>query len=178
AYPPAAQGIFALAAAVAPGVFGMKLVMAVFDALAMMTLIMLLRASGRDPALLLIYAWLPLPVWEFAGNAHIDGAAAGLVGLALLAAARGRSVYTGVVLAAATLTKFLPVVVLPAFWRPRDWRLPLGFVVTLVACYLPYVSVGWRVLGFVPGYVAEERIGDGQGIFLLQALGRLVPLPE
>ena len=33
-YPPAAQVIFALAAAVTPGVFGMKLMIAAFDALA------------------------------------------------------------------------------------------------------------------------------------------------
>jgi hypothetical protein len=178
AYPPAAQGIFALAAAVAPGILGMKLTIAVFDALAMIALAVLLRASGRDPAQLLIYAWLPLPVWEFAGNAHIDGAAAGLLALALLAAARGRSVWTGVVLAAATLTKFLPAVVLPAFWHPRDWRLPLGFAVTLIACYLPYLSVGGPALGFLPGYLAEERIGDGHGIFLLQLLGRFMSLPE
>ena len=78
---------------------------------------------------------------RFAGNAHIDGAAAGLLALALLVAVRGRSIWTGIVLAAATLTKFLPAVVLPAFWRPRDWRLPVAFVVTLVVL-LPAVFPG------------------------------------
>ena len=68
-------------------------------------------------------------------------AAAGLLALALLIAVRGRSIWTGIVLAAATLTKFLPLVVLPAFLRPRDWRLPVAFVATLVVCYLPYISV-------------------------------------
>ena len=61
-----------MAAIATPGVFGMKLMIAAFDALAMVALILLLRVAGRDPAELLIYAWLPLPVWEFAGNAHID----------------------------------------------------------------------------------------------------------
>ena len=83
-YPPAAQAIFALAAVITPGVFGMKVMIAAFDALAIVMLIVLLRIAGRDPAELLIYAWLPLPVWEFAGNAHIDGVAAGLLALALL----------------------------------------------------------------------------------------------
>ena len=86
-YPPAAQAIFALAAVVTPGVFGMKVMMAAFDALAIVALIVLLRIAGRDPAELLIYAWLPLPVWEFAGNAHIDGAVAGPAGTGV--AARG-----------------------------------------------------------------------------------------
>jgi hypothetical protein len=176
-YPPAAQAIFALAAVVTPGVFGMKVMIALFDALAIVTLIVLLRIAGRDPAELLIYAWLPLPVWEFAGNAHIDGVAAGLLALALLLAVRSRSIWIGVVLAVATLTKFLPAVVLPAFWRPRDWWLPVAFVVTLVCLYLPYSSVGWQMFGFVPGYVSEEGFSNGHGLFLLDLLGSVVPLP-
>ena len=176
-YPPAAQVIFALAAVVTPGALGMKVMIAAFDALAIVALILLLRTAGRDPAELLIYAWLPLPVWESAGNAHIDGAAAGLLALAMLIAVRGRSMWTGIVLAAATLTKFLPAVVLPAFWRPPDWRLPVAFLVTLVVLYVPYSLIGWQVLGFLPGYFSEEGFASGQGIFLLQLLGRAVTLP-
>jgi alpha-1,6-mannosyltransferase len=176
-YPPAAQAIFALAAIATPGVFGMKLMIAAFDVVAIVALIPLLRVAGRDPAELLIYAWLPLPVWEFAGNAHIDGAAAGLLALALLVAVRGRSIWTGIVLATATLTKFLPAVVLPAFFRPRDWRLPVAFAATLLVCYLPFVAVGWRVLGFLPGYVSEEGFATGHGVFLLELLGQVVTLP-
>ena len=176
-YPPAAEGIYAVAAAITPGVFGMKLMMTAFDALAMVVLAWLLRIAGREPAELLIYAWLPLTVWEFAGNAHIDAAAAGLLALALLFAVRGRVVWTGIVLAFATLTKFLPAVVLPAFWRPRDCRLPIAFVVTLAVLYVPYVTVGWRVFGFLGGYVSEEGVENGHGIFLLQLLSSVVALP-
>jgi hypothetical protein len=177
AYAPAAQSIFALAAAVTPGIFGMKLMMTLFDVLAIAALYRLLRMAGRDPAELLIYAWLPLPVWEVAGNAHIDGAAAGLLALAMLVSLRGRSVWTGVLLATATLTKFLPAVVVPAFWRPRDWRLPLAFAVAIAAFYLPYMSVGWQALGYLPGYASEEGFQSGRGFFLLQLLGSVVDLP-
>ncbi len=177
-YPPGAQAIFALAAAVTPGVFGMKLMMTAFDVLTIAALIMLLRIAGRDPAELLIYAWLPLPVWEFAGNAHIDGAAAGLLALALLCAVRVRPIWTGILLGIATLTKFLPAVVLPAFWRPSQWRLPIAFVLTIIACYIPYVSVGSQVFGFLPGYVSEEGFRSGQGIFLLQLLDHVMALPS
>jgi alpha-1,6-mannosyltransferase len=97
--------------------------------------------------------------------------------LALLAAVRGRAVWTGIVLAAAALTKFLPAVVLPAFWRPPDWRLPLAFGVTVVALYLPYATVGWQALGFVGGYAAEEGFETGRGVFLLQLLGCVTTLP-
>jgi hypothetical protein len=177
-YPPTTQLIVALAAVVTPGVYGMKLMMALFDALAIGALYGLLRMVGRDPAELLIYAWLPLPVWEFAGNAHLDGAAAGLLALAMLVSVRGRSVWTGIVLAAAALTKFLPAVVVPAFWRPRDWRLAVAFVLVLVVLYLPYVSAGWLVLGNLAGYATEEGIHSGHGFFLLQLLDSIVTLPD
>jgi hypothetical protein len=177
-YPPAAEGVFALAAAVAPGVFGMKLVMAAFDALALVALAWLLRVAGRPAAELLIFAWLPLPVWEFAGNAHVDAVTAGVLALALVVAARRRAVWTGILLAVATLTKFLPAVVVPAFWRPRDWRLPLAFAAAVVVLYIPYLSVGWRVFGFLGGYVSEEGVQSGHGIFLLQLLGSVVTLPS
>lgn len=177
-YPPAAEALFALTAVIAPGLYGMKAVMTAFDALAIVALLRLLRMVGRDRAEVLIYAWLPLPIWEFAGNGHIDAAASGLLALALWLAAYGRPASTGVALAAATLTKFLPVVALSAFWRPRDWRLLAVFVLSVGAFYAPYIGIGWRVLGYLGGYVTEEKLGHGGGIFLLQVLDRIVPLPQ
>jgi hypothetical protein len=75
------------------------------------------------------------------------------------------------------LTKFLPAVVLPALWRPWDWRLPVAFAATLVAFYLPYAGIGWQVLGYLPGYASEEGFQSGSGFFLLQLLGVVVTLP-
>jgi hypothetical protein len=177
-YPPAAQAIFALAAVLTPGLFGMKLMIAAFDLLAIAALRVLLRIAGRHPAELLIYAWLPLPVWEFEGNAHIDGAAAGLLALALLTAVRGRSVCTGIILAAATLTKFLPAVVIPVFWRAHRWRLLIAGLLTVAVFYLPYCTVGRRAFGFLPDYFAEEGFASGHGIFALQLLNQIAAPPS
>ncbi len=177
-YPPSAEALFAVAAVTAPGVYGMKAIMTAFDLGTIVALLRLLRLAGRNPAEVLIYAWLPLPVWEFVGNGHIDAAASGLLTFALLIAAYRRQASTGIMLAAAALTKFLPAIVLPAFWRPRGWRLLVAFVLSLGVFYAPYIGVGWRVLGFLGGYVKEEKIGHGGGIFLLEVLDRIVPLPR
>ena len=177
-YPPAAELLFALAGRVAPGVYGMKALMAAFDILAIAALLRLLTLAGRDRAQVLIYAWLPLPVWEFAGNGHIDAVTSGLLALALLCSAYDGEARTGLALAAATLTKFLPGVVLPAFWRPWNWRLPAAFVLAAAAFYAPYLGVGTRVFGFLGGYVHEEHLVHGGGIFLLEAIDRIVPLPS
>lgn len=177
-YPPAAQMAFAAASFVAPGLDGMKAMMTGFDVLAIIALLRLLRLARRDPAQVLIYAWLPLPVWEFVNNGHIDAVAAGLLTVALWVAAYRKSALTGLLLAAAALTKFLPGVVFPAFWRWRDWRLLAAFVLGLAAFYAPYIGVGWHVLGFLGGYAREEHISHGGGIFLLQVLDMAVTLPS
>jgi hypothetical protein len=177
-YPPAAEAIFAAAAFLAPGVYGMKAVMAGFDVLAIGCIAVLLRLMHRNPAELLIYAWLPLPVWEFAGNGHIDAAATGLMALALLLSALGRPVPLGITLAAATFTKFLPGAVLPVFWRDGRWKLLSIFVATGVMLYLPYLGVGRGVFGFLRGYTVEEGLRNGHGIALLDIVSRFGSLPH
>lgn len=177
-YPPAAEAIFAAAAFLAPGLYGMKAVMAGFDVLSIGCIAALLRLTDRNPTELLIYAWLPMPVWEFAGTGHIDAAATGLMALALLLCALGRPVPLGITLAAATFTKFLPGVVLPVFWRDGRWKLLGIFVATGIALYLPYLGVGRGVFGFLRGYTIEEGLRNGHGIVLLDILSRFVSLPH
>jgi hypothetical protein len=46
--------------------------------------------------------------------------------------------------------------------------MPLAVIATVIVCYLPYVSVGWGVLGFLPaGYLSEEGLLSGEGFWLL-----------
>jgi len=177
-YPPAAEAIFAAAAFLAPGRYGMKAMMTGFDVLSMGCIAALLRLMDRNPAELLIYAWLPLPVWEFAGSGHIDAAATGLIALALVLAALGRPAALGLTLAVATFTKFLPGAVLPVFWRDGRWKLLGVFFATSIALYLPYLGVGRGVFGFLRGYTAEEGLRNGHGIVLLDILSRFGSLPH
>jgi hypothetical protein len=176
-YPPMAQLIFRGAAAIAPSVLAMKAVMLGFDLLAIGIMLWLLALAGLDPARIVIYAWNPLVVWEYAGNGHVDAAAIGFIALALLARGRGRSALAGAALGAAVLVKFLPAALFPAFWRRWDWRMPATAAGLIVALYLVYIGAGWRVLGFLPGYAGEEGLNSGAGIYWLDAIGRFVALP-
>ena len=181
-YPPAAEMIFLagtrLAAwAALPPVLGLKLVLLALEAVGILAMVRLLGLAGLPRARVLIYAWNPLPVWEFASSGHVDAIAVCFVALALLAAAGGGRGLAGAALAAATLTKFLPIVLFPALWRRWDWRLPAVFAGMIALLYAPYLGVGWRVFGFLGGYTAQEGIAGGQGLFLLGLLGQIVPLP-
>ncbi|MGH7122219.1 MAG: hypothetical protein ACREFP_25030 [Acetobacteraceae bacterium] len=176
-YPPFAEAVYALAARLSPTLLGMKVMMTAFDLTAIVALLFLLRRAGRPLAGILIYAWQPLPIWEFAGNGHVDAIVAATVALALLACAARRPAAAAAALTASVLTKFLPGVLLPAVWRPRGWQFPVLMLASVAALYGAYSSVGWRVIGFLPGYVHQEGIANGLGIFYLQLLERLVPLP-
>ena len=137
----------------------------------------LLRARGLPLQRLLLYAWHPLPIWEFAGSGHVDAVAVACVTLALLAAARERPLLAGLALGGAALVKFLPVVVGPALYRRWDWRLPLAGAVTVVLFYLPYLDASGSVFGFLGGYSGEEGLRDGSGLYLWLLLKHVGPLP-
>jgi hypothetical protein len=181
-YPPAAQMFFFLTTALTtflhlPPVFGMKLAMAGVEALGMWAMLLLLDRAGLPRRRILIYSWNPLPIWEFAGNGHVDAIAVCFIALALAAACAGKPGRAAAALAIATLAKFLPVVLLPAIWRRWDWKFAGVFAAIVLLLYVPYLSVGRHVLGFLGGYAAQENIANGRGIFLLQLLGLAVPLP-
>lgn len=175
-YPPMAQIVFLTATRLGETVTVMKAVMVAFDALAIFALLRLLAARGLPRARILLYAWHPLPLFEFAGSGHLDGIAIGLMMLAMLAANGRRPFLAGVLLAAGAGVKFLPALVAPGLYRRWDWRLPAGFLATITPLYLPNLGAGRGVLGFLPGYVQEEGIAES-GIFWLAIASRLAALP-
>jgi hypothetical protein len=181
-YPPIAQMLFLTANRFGDTVLMMKLVLVAVEALGIATLVHILRTVGRPPEHILLYAWHPLPVWEIAGSGHIDAAVVTFTSLALATAIGRWRLWSAAALGAATLTKFFPIVLVPALWRPArsnfgDWRWLTAFIGVIIAAYLPYIGVGWRVLGFLPGYVVEENFGSGSGFWLLDAARRIVPIP-
>ena len=176
-YPPAAQALFAAIGLTWPTIWGVKAAMLAFDALATGAALLLLRAARLPLERVLIYAWNPLPVWEFAGGGHIDAAALALSGLAMLAAARRRPAWAGGALALAVLCKLLPAALFPAIWRRWDVRTPLVCAAVIAASYACYAGAGWRVLGYLPGYASEEGLNTGGGFFLLRLLSLWGPLP-
>ncbi len=172
-YPPAAQMIYFAVTRFSERVTGMKLAMLVFDVATMGLLAILLQGLGASPVRVLIYAWHPLTLWEIAGSGHVDAVVVAFLSLALLARQRRMAGLAGAAIALGTLVKFFPLVIAPAVYRRGDWRLPATFVMTAVALYLPYLSAGRQVLGFLPNYLGEERLTSGSGFYLLSLLSFL-----
>ncbi len=177
-YPPAAQLVFATVGQVWDSVTGVRLVMLGFEALGIVCALRLLSLAGLPRERILIYAWNPLPLWAFASDGHVDAIVVGLLGAALLLRARHRDGWAGAVLAGAVLTKFLPLVVAPAFLRGgRFWRPALAGAAVIAAGYGAYLGAGSHVFGFLHGYGEEEGLASGTGIWLLAVLGTVARLP-
>lgn len=167
-YPPVAEGAFLMITRFSESVRWMKAAMVGFEAIAVWALVQLLISFGFARQRVLIYAWHPLVVWEFAGSGHVDALVISFIALALLARRKQAETLTGALIACATCVKLFPIVLFPALYIRRSWKMPLAFVVTMLIAYLPYISVGpMRVLGYLPGYASERGMVSGEQFFLL-----------
>lgn len=167
-YPPVAQMVYWAATWFAPSVDAMKLCMLAFEALGAWAVAKLLERMGRPPAEILLMIWCPLLVWEIGDAAHVDAVVIGFVAIALLLRWRDRPWLTGLFLGCAVMTKFYPLVLLPAVWQRRDWRLPAAVVAVVAVGYAMYARVGKLVFGFLfTGYTKEEGMESGTRYFPL-----------
>ncbi len=173
-YPPFAEALFFLTTRISESVVWMKLTMLVFEGVAVWALAQLLALFGMARQRLLIYAWHPLVIWEFAGSGHVDAIAIAFIALALLAWRRKANVGAGLALACATLIKLFPIVLLPAILKRWNWKILLVFVSVIILFYLPYLSVGPKgALGFLPGYAMEQGLVSGQQFYPLSLMRKL-----
>jgi hypothetical protein len=178
-YPPVAQAIFLAVTRISESVTAWKLSLLLFEAGTVAAIVALLRRQGAPATRVAAYAWHPLPVWEIAGNGHVDAVMMALLLLSLLIFLDGRTLLAGVTATLAALIKPTALLALPVFWRPRDWRLPLAVAVTAIVAYLPYLSVGTGVIGFLPGYIDEEGFASGAGFKLVLLVEQITgPLPH
>ncbi len=151
-----------------------RLTMVVCEALAAWCLILLLGEMGLPAQRVLLYAWHPLCVWEFAGGGHCDAIMLACVALAFLLHRRGRAMGTGAALGLAVLAKLFPLVLFPALYRRfrYGWKMPLACAATVCAGYLPY-TLGYSfagALGFLPMYTQEEGLQSGDRFYGLNLL--------
>ena len=179
-YPPVAQGLFALAHLLAPGsVLVLKLLIALLDLGCCLAVLALLRAIGRPDRDVLLYAWNPLVVKEFAGSGHADVLMILFVTWGAVAVIRHRDALAQILIGAAVASKLGALLLVPLFWRrtrPATWA--LGPLAALVLS-LPFVSgLGglWRGLGT---YAREWVFNSGPWAVthrLFESLGAESPL--
>ena len=167
AYPPVAQAFYFIVGRIAESTVAIRLAMVACEAVIVAVVLDLLRRLDLPATAVVAYAWHPLAVFEIANNGHVEALMVALLMAGVWLLVRSRAVAGAILVALAALAKPYAVLVLPAFWRPWDWRAPLAVIATIALCYLPYASAGSNVLGFLAsGYISEEGISSGDGIWL------------
>jgi len=173
-YPPVAQFFFLVVTRIGETVTVMRLALLGCEAVTVTMIMLLLRRMNRPATRVIAYLWHPLPVWEIANSGHADALMVALMLLGLWIALTGHALRGAVVIAFAALVKPYVAPVLAGIWRPWDLKMPLVVIAAVALCYLPYLSVGWGVLGFLTtGYLTEEGISAGNDLWPL-SLWRLV----
>ena len=162
-YLPVSQALFAAVYRLAPAnPLAFQFLAVFFDLLTGWLVIDLLRMLNLPRARGLIYLWNPLVIVEAAHGAHVDTLMICLMMVslwALVAARRGaiRSLLLSVVaLAAATLIKGIPALLVSVVGWCWGWRRTLLYVGLVVVALVPFgLAAGWGLTG--------PR--DGEGLF-------------
>jgi alpha-1,6-mannosyltransferase len=174
-YPPVAQMFFFLVTRFGENVTTMKIAMVACDGVIAAIILLFLRRLGKPLTRLVAYAWHPLPMWEIANSGHIDALMMMLMMVGLWLALSGRPLRGAMAISLGALAKPFAVLALPAAWRPWDWKVPLVILAVIILCYLPYLSIGSGVLGFLTtGYLQEEGIESGSTFWLLSIAREIV----
>ena len=176
-YPPVAQALFAIVTRIADGLYPMKLAMLTFEALGVAAMIALLGRLREGTAALALYLWHPFPAWEIANNGHADAAMMGLAFAGFAWCGYGRPYRLAATLTGAAMMKPFAALFLPSTWRPFDLRLPLFVIALVVLFYLPFLSAGAGVTGFLGRYFDEQGLSSGTGFFFVLMAYKLGATP-
>ncbi|MBL8232340.1 MAG: hypothetical protein JNL98_27840 [Bryobacterales bacterium] len=152
-------------------IFWLKLPSAVFELGLMAGLWGLLGALGIARERILIYAWAPLPIFEFWGNGHNDTLALCALVLALLAAVKHRWTLAFLTLGLSAAAKIWPLGLVPLFWRPSRWRESLVLPVAGILLMLPFGEGLLSNVRFLSGFLGGWRNNDSLYGLLLWATG-------
>jgi alpha-1,6-mannosyltransferase len=167
-YPPVAEFFFLIVTRIGENVTVMRLALLGCEAVSVTLIMLFLRRMERSATRVVAYFWHPLPIWEIASSGHVDALAVALMLLGLWVALTGRAMRGAVLIALGMLVKPYVAPALAPLWRPWDWKMPLIVIAIIALCYLPYLSAGWGVFGFLTkGYLTEEGIISGNDLWLL-----------
>jgi hypothetical protein len=159
-YPAGAELFFRAVTAIHESVTALKVAFVFCDLGIVLVLLDVLRSSGQEAHWVLAYAWNPLLAIEVAGSGHID-----IVGVLLLLmsfAALGRRWRTvaAVAFGLAVAVKFLPIVLLPLYWRRVRVRDGALAAVVVGLLYVPFLNHGRIPIGSLGTYAQSFRFND------------------
>ena len=172
-YPPLSQVVFTINYFVAGNsTVLLKIIYLIFEFITLIFILKLLMLNGKDPKLIFLYAWLPLPILEYFNNAHLDGVGISFLIMFLYYLEKNKITLSAAMLALAFLTKLLALLILPLVIKKLGIKKSLIFysifLITCLIFYLPFIYGNPDVLGGLFRYLEHwEFNGSVYNIFKL-----------
>jgi hypothetical protein len=156
-YPPGAQLVFRAVTAIRESTFALKVAFVVCEFAIIFVLLDVLRLSQQGAHLVLAFAWNPLLAIEVAGSGHIDIVGALLLLVSAAALVRRWQATAAVAFGLAIAMKFLPIVLLPVYWKRVRIRDAVLAAIVVGVLYMPFLNHGRIPIGSLGTYVQTFR---------------------
>jgi alpha-1,6-mannosyltransferase len=159
-YPAGAELFFRAVTAINESTFALKVAFVLCDFAIVLVLLDILRRSREGLHWVLAYAWHPLLATDVAGSGHIDIVGAMLLLMSFAALGRRWRAVAAVTFGLAVAVKFLPIVLLPLYWKRVGIRDAILAIIVVGLLYLPFLNGGWIPIGSLGTYVQSFRFND------------------
>lgn len=170
-YPPGAQLFFRAVTAIHESTFAFKVAFVLCELAIILVLLDILRRNQLGAHLVLAFAWNPLLAIEVAGSGHIDIVGALLLVTSLAALMRSWRAIAAFTFGLAVTVKFLPIVLLPLYWKRVRIRDAAQAAFVIAFAYVPFLHHGRIPIGSLDTYIRTFRFNGP----LFAALNQVAP---
>jgi alpha-1,6-mannosyltransferase len=159
-YPAGAELFTRAVTAIHESVFALKVAFVVCDFAIVIVLLDILRTNRQGLHWVLAYAWHPMLAIEVAGSGHIDIVGTLLLLVSFAALGRRWRAVAALAFGLAVSVKFLPIVLLPLYWKRVRLRDAALTAVVVGLLYVPFLNRGRVLIGSLGTYLHSFRFND------------------
>jgi alpha-1,6-mannosyltransferase len=159
-YPAGAQLFFRAVTAIHESIFALKVAFVVCDLAIVFVLLDVLRFTRKGEHWVLAYAWHPLLAIEVAGSGHVDIVGVLLLLVSVAALVRRWRAVAALAFGLAVAVKFLPIVLLPLYWKRVRMSDAALAAIVVALLYVPFFNHGRIPIGSLDTYVQRFRFND------------------
>jgi alpha-1,6-mannosyltransferase len=159
-YPAGAQLFFRAVTSIHESTFALKVAFVLCDLAIVFVLLDVLRRTRQGEHWVLAYAWHPLLATDVAGSGHVDIVGVLLLLVSVAALVRRWRAIAALAFGLAVSVKFLPIVLLPLYWKRVRVRDAALAAIAVGLLYVPFLNHGRIPIGSLGTYVQRFRFND------------------
>lgn len=177
-YPPLLQSLFIAGQFLGGSVPAYKALMVLIDVAVLLLVTGGLRLTRRDPRLVVLYAWHPLPIIEIAGSGHADALLGLLLLLSVFMLGADKVRRAALTIGAGFLAKFVSLLLLPYVWLAHRRRIldsTVMFLAVALLGYFPFLSAGGALFAGLLTFSSKWRFNDSLFSLVYWPIEKLLP---